>query len=128
MILRSTFFQKSATPPKKTKQVAQKMTISESVLPEKIRDSNERPGDDFTLFPAYPLVEIARDIYTCLDPGFLVEKAGRGLFWTISSALQSKQKNRLLSFWGAVFEVYVNSIMRQSYKARGRYLGRNTTP
>lgn len=122
MILRSTFFQKSAIPPEKAKQFFQKMTISESVLAEKIRESSERPGDDFTLFQAYPLVEIARDIHTCLDPGFLVEKAGRGLFWTIFSELQSKQKNRLFSFWGAVFEVYVNSILRQSYKARGRYI------
>jgi len=78
MILRSTFFQKSAIPPEKAKQFFQKMTISESVLAEKIRESSERPGDDFTLFQAYPLVEIARDIHTCLDPGFLVEKAGRG--------------------------------------------------
>jgi len=98
------------------------MTISESVLQKRFASRASGPEMTSRCFQAYPLVEIARDIHTCLDPGFLVEKAGRGLFWTIFSELQSKQRNRLFSFWGAVFEVYVNSILRQSYKARGRYI------
>ncbi|HWY69888.1 MAG TPA: hypothetical protein VNX88_14550 [Terriglobales bacterium] len=122
MILRGTFFQKSAIPPDKAKRFFDKITIPEPELANKIRSSSDRPGDDLTLFQAHPLIEVGSSIYTCLDPGFLVGKAGRGLFWTIFSELESKQRSRLFSFWGAVFELYVNSIMSRSYKAGGRFI------
>ena len=120
MILRSTFFQKSALSPEKAAQFFKKITISEAEFAERMRKQN-RPGDDFTLFQAYPLIELSKDIYTCLDPGFLVEKAGRGVFWTIFSEMDDKTKLKLLSFWGAVFEVYVNSLLSDGFRAGGRY-------
>jgi hypothetical protein len=120
-ILRSTYFQKSAISPDKITKYFQKMTISESEFADKIRESNERPGDDFTLFQAHPLIEIFSGLYACLDPGFLVDKAGRGLFWTIFAEMDNKQKSKLLSFRGAVFETYVNSILQSSYGAGGRF-------
>src|SRR5207244_4183510 len=96
---------------------------SEPALAEKVRkSSSSRPGDDLTIFQAFPLIEIADGLYTCLDPGFLIEKAGRGLFWILFTALHDHQRNKLATFWGAVFEVYVNNILQQCYKAEGTFI------
>jgi hypothetical protein len=122
LILRTSFFQKSTVPSETAQQFFRKMTIPESVLAEKVRNSTTRPEDDFTMFQAFPLIEIARGIYTCLDPGFLVEKAGRGLYWTMFSEIPSEQRGELASFWGAIFETYVNSIIERSYAAQGQFI------
>jgi hypothetical protein len=121
MILRSTFFQRSAIPPHAAQRFFEKLAISETLLMQKVRDSVAQPHNDFTLFQKYPVIELAPTIYVCLDVGFLVEKAGRALFWTIFSELPKAQQTRLSSFWGAVFETYVNSIFGEHYKAKGRF-------
>lgn len=121
-ILRNTFFQKSATTLESTTQFFNKVAITESELASTIRNSRNRPGDDFTCFQAYPLVEISAGLFTCIDVGFLVEKAGRGLYWTLFSELPAEDKSRIASFWGAVFEDYVNAIVSQSYGAGGTFV------
>ena len=118
MIVRASYFQKSAIPTEVTNQFFNKLAIAIQDLAEKAK-SSQRPISDFTLFQAFPLVQIANGMYTCLDPGFLIEKAGRGLFWTLCSEMPQVQRNSLLSFWGAIFETYVNSILEQNYKAQG---------
>jgi hypothetical protein len=120
-IIRELFFQKSAIPQQTVTHFLHKVTVSESALTEKIRASADRPGDDLTIFQAFPLVEIAPGIYTCLDPGFLADKAGRGLYWTLFSEIPNQQRGRLASFLGGIFESYVNSIIGRSYKAGGMF-------
>ncbi|MCL4524533.1 MAG: hypothetical protein M1453_00365 [Acidobacteria bacterium] len=122
MILRSTFFQRSTVATETTDLFFRKIAISESELADKIRSSCERPGDDFTVFQRFPLIQMAPGIYTCLDPGFLVEKAGRGLYWTLFFEVSPEQRKKLPAFWGAIFEAYVNSVIGGSYKAKGRFV------
>jgi hypothetical protein len=127
MVVRPSFFQKSTIPVETASQFFGKLAVSLKVLAEKIR-SSERPANDFTLLQAFPFLELASGIYTCLDPGFLIEKAGRGLFWTLFSEVSVENKNKLASFWGAIFETYVNSILQENYKAKGTFIAEPRFP
>jgi hypothetical protein len=121
-VLRNTYFNKSRIPVDAVTQFFSKMIITESAFVERIKESIDRPANDLTIFQAFPLIEIAKDVYACLDPGFLVSKAGSGLYWSLFFEIQDDQRGRLAAFWGAVFESYVNYILGESYAARGRFI------
>jgi hypothetical protein len=118
-VIRNTYFDKSKISPDKITKFFSKMTCTETALVTKMQEWKDRPKDDLTLFQAYPLLEIAKDIHACLDPGFLVDKAGRSLYWTLFSETPPNQRGKLSTFWGAVFENYVNQILKVSYSAGG---------
>lgn len=118
-VIRNTYFDKSKISHDKIVQFFSKMTCTETALATKMEEWKDRPKDDLTLFQAYPLLEIAKDIHACLDPGFLVDKAGRGLYWTLFSETPQDQRGKLSTFWGAIFEHYVNHILKESYSAGG---------
>jgi hypothetical protein len=118
-VLRNTYFNKSKISDDKITQFFSKVTCTETALVAKIEEWKGRPNDDLTLFQAYPLLEIAKDIHACLDPGFLVDKAGRSLYWTLLFEIPENQRGKLSTFWGVVFETYVNHILKESYSAGG---------
>jgi hypothetical protein len=123
LFLRSAFFRKTKLEPATVVQFLKKLAIPENVLARKINESHDRPGDDLTVFQQNPLIEIGPDLYICVDPGFLGDKAGRAAFWTLFSEIsQNSLRLELLSFWGAVFEEYVNYALVQSYSAGGHLL------
>jgi hypothetical protein len=120
-VVRPSFFRKSKIPNKEVVQFFQKVAIPESAFVRRVEESRQRPANDLTLFQAFPLLEVTEGVFACLDPGFLVDKAGRSLYWTIFSQLEDDQRGRLASFWGAVFESYVNHLLEESYAAGGRF-------
>ena len=122
LVLKETFFQKSTVPLERARKFFEMFAISEADLAERIRASANRPGDDFTILQGSPLLLLAPDLYTCFDPGFLVDKAGRSLYWTLFSALNDSERTKLGSFWGAVFEEYVNQLLAESYAAGGIFV------
>ena len=123
LILRKTFFQKSAVSVDQVERFFTKLAVPEGALVQRlVQVSSNRPADDFTVLQGSPFVEIAPNAFTCLDPGFLVEKAGRALYWTMFMELPQQQRLKLASFWGAIFELYVNSIIRESYSAGGQFI------
>jgi hypothetical protein len=121
-VLRTTYFSKAKIPADTVSQFFSKITCTESAFVEKVKRSNDRPDNDLTLFQAFPLIEIAKDSYACLDPGFLADKAGRDLYWSLFSQSEKDQKSRLPGFWGTVFELYVNHILNESYAAGGKFI------
>ncbi|HZR66865.1 MAG TPA: hypothetical protein VFA85_17120, partial [Terriglobales bacterium] len=127
MVVRVSFFQKSNLPAETVSGFFSKMAIPLTTFAENVK-SSDRPANDLTLFQASPLVQIVEGVYTCLDPGFLVEKAGRGLYWTLFSEMPGQQKGRLATFWGAIFEAYANLILQESYKARGTFIAEPRFP
>ncbi len=85
---------------------------------------------DFTIFRRYPMVYTRkeRDIATCLDASFLVEKTANGIYFTIHNALKDQQalpeddlrdNTTFMSHWGSVFEIYVNERLRDARFAMG---------
>lgn len=121
-VLRNTYFDKSRIPAEEVAQFFRKMTCTEAAFVAKVNQFNDRPADDLTLFQAYPLLEIAKDIHACLDPGFLVDKAGRNLPWVLFAELPENERGKLFGFWGAVFECYVNRVLSESYSAGGTFI------
>jgi hypothetical protein len=47
---------------------------------------------DFRVLQRYPLVKIGSDGYICSDGGFLLDKLGKGLYWTLHDAQPPSQK------------------------------------
>jgi len=123
LVMRSTFFQKTGLKANTIAQFFQKTTIDVPTLARRIQEDRERPKDDLTVFQQSPLIEIAPAVYSCLDPGFLVDKAGRGFYWTMFFEIGDRGlRARLASFWGDVFQEYVNYVLSKSYSAGGRFV------
>jgi hypothetical protein len=97
-------------------------TISADSLASRIKAAESRPGDDLTIIQSFPLIEIVPQRYLCLDPGFLIEKAGRAFGWALLSKLSDEERRDVLAFWGSVFEEYVNLIIQESYHGDGRFV------
>jgi hypothetical protein len=74
------------------------VTVPEAKFTNLIQDAASRPGDDLTIIQNFPLIEIVPKRYLCLDPGFLIEKAGRGFYWTLFSQLSAALQESLPSF------------------------------
>jgi hypothetical protein len=105
-----------------------KVAISEAKFAELVRSAALRPGDDLTIIQSFPLIEIVPNRYLCLDPGFLVEKAGRGFYWALLSKLDTGRRDSILAFWGSVFEAYINFILQRSYVGQGRFIPEPSFP
>jgi hypothetical protein len=117
LFLKSTFLGKTSIDPKMVEVFFGIVAISDQALKAQILQATNRPDNDLTIFQAHPILKIADDVYVCLDPGFLVDKAGRGAFWTLFGAIADhKLRIQLLNFWGILFEAYVNQILEQTYR------------
>jgi hypothetical protein len=122
VVLRSTYFSKSKVPQDTIARFLTKMTVAESVLVEKVKEWKNRTSNDLTIFQAFPLIEIVKDVYVCLDPGFIVDKSGRSLYWSLFGTFPQEQRGKLAGFWGTVFESYVNYILQKSYSVGGTFI------
>ena len=128
LIIRDTFFQRSAIPGQTVEMFFNRVTVTEAKFSNLIQGAASRPGDDLTIIQNLPLIEIVPKRYLCLDPGFLIEKAGRGFYWNLFSQLNTTLQDSLPSFWGYVFESYVNSIIQRSYVGQGHFIAEPRFP
>ena len=82
--------------------------------PDTLRDRfSERDcgNNDFTWFRDTPLIIDRGNIY-CVDWEFLAEKLDAGIFWTVHNYYRdSKRQHALHTYWGLVFEQYVNDLL-----------------
>ena len=61
--------------------------------------------------------------YLCLDPTYVFEKAGKAFFWVLRAMYSDDETaEKLLRFWGKVFESYHDWIWEQDYQGSGQYL------
>jgi hypothetical protein len=77
-------------------------------------------GSDFLIFQRYPLIEFQTGSFLCIDPGFLLDKAGRSLYWTLHDRQPRNRRLALLTYWSEMIERYVQYLFRETYRARGR--------
>jgi hypothetical protein len=78
------------------------------------------PNDDFTIFRRHPLIEFAPGLYMCIDPGFLLEKAGRAFYWTLHGHTPAAQRVHLLGYWAHLIERYVCWMSVATYRGPGQ--------
>jgi hypothetical protein len=81
--------------------------------------------NDLIPFRKHPLTYTTheRDVATLLDFRFLGEKICQGLYHTVLDGLVGKEPDRsnfLKSYWGDVFEIYVNDRLREAFPAKTR--------
>ena len=55
----------------------------------------------------------------CIDPGFLLDKAGRSFYWTLHANTPKADRKHLLGYWAAVVERYAQWVVGQTYQGRG---------
>jgi hypothetical protein len=68
---------------------------------------------DFTLLKDRPFYRDGDYLYP-IDFSFIAEKFESGPFWRANSQMQPNERERLHSFWGTVFENYVNWLISTS--------------
>jgi hypothetical protein len=123
LLLRPAFFRTTRISPEKVHSFFSKVALPEDRYGEELKRLQERPGDDFTVLQRFSFLEVLKDVFVCVDPGFLVEKAGRGLYWTFFAELpNNKEREKLAAFWGRLFEEYGN---RVQVRALGRFQNRS---
>jgi len=123
LLLRPAFFRNTRIPPEKVRTFLSKVALAADRYREELKRLQERPGDDFSVLQRFSFLEVLQDVFICLDPGFLVEKAGRGLYWTLFSELPTnREREKLAAFWGRLFEEYINEILESNYSVGGRLM------
>jgi hypothetical protein len=79
----------------------------------------DSPGADFLALQRHPLIEYSADTYMCPDAGFLSDKAGPSLFWTLHQA--TDRRSDLLAYWASVIERYAQWLFTETYQGRGQW-------
>jgi hypothetical protein len=102
-----------------------------SLRPDELRQRLLRPEErpatlNFSTFRDRPLVQVADGIYRVIDPEFLLNKLGDGVFWYLHRGAQNESKvNELRGWWGGLFEEYTHRLMQHYFPPQGgRYIPR----
>jgi hypothetical protein len=68
-----------------------------------------RPLADTTVFQSWPIIRTADgERYYCCDVAGLMDKTGRGLYWTLFGAADNATKAKLGGTYGLTFEAYLH--------------------
>lgn len=67
---------------------------------------------DLRLFRKKPLLRLGDGRFVVLDMQFLIENASAGLYWHLASNFSKGDREILFSYWGTLFEMYVQRLVR----------------
>ncbi len=115
------YFRHAMIPPDDLASFLKRLTTNTTAL----RADAQCPGTlgaDFLLFQRRPLIEFDQDRYLCPDPGFLLDKAGPSLYWTLHEATPRNMQHALLTYWSGLIERYANWLFAEMYQSRGQFL------
>jgi hypothetical protein len=96
----------------------QKTSITPRELCEHSRTDTTNAAD-FVGLQRKPLVHVAPDVYVAPDPGFLIDKAGRSLYWTLHEVTPPGERHSLLTYWSSLFEHYLHWLSTTTYQGTG---------
>lgn len=120
LILTSQHFLHTAVPPDDIATFLARLSITTHELHQQSQGTGT-PGSDFLLFQRHPLVEFTPGSYLCPDPGFLLDKAGPALYWTLHDAQPPNLRLTLLTYWSAIIERYAQWLFERTYQAHGQF-------
>jgi hypothetical protein len=84
-------------------------------LADYLPTQGERPLADTTVFQAWPVIRAADgERYYCCDVASLMDKTGRGLYWTLFGAADQPTKGKLGGTYGRAFEAYLHDCVRRA--------------
>ena len=124
--LKEANFATTAIDPKKVSTFVDLLASGPANMARELRVKNNGPND-FTIFRRFPLVQQFYNLhlttawcgYLMMDNLFFLEKVLTGPYWHASA----RHGLKLRKFWGAVFERYVNELMRRACAGtQGRFI------
>jgi hypothetical protein len=78
----------------------------------------ETHAADLTIFREYPFLRRGVE-FIPMDIGFVLDKAGRSLFWTALKRCPGAERETLLQQWGELFERHVSTVLATTSGAPG---------
>jgi len=102
-------FATTSIAPATAEQFLNSIATEEQDYRDKIASTETHPGD-FTIFRDRPFLRRGEE-FVPLDFGFVLDKAGRSLFWTALKSCPHAEREGLLQQWGELFECYVNTLL-----------------
>jgi hypothetical protein len=89
----------------------------------------DRPLADTTVFQSWPIIRVADgERYYCCDVAGLMDKTGRGLYWTLFAAADTATKAKLGGTYGLAFEAYLHDCVRRTGFAGHAYMENPSFP
>jgi len=94
-----------------------------SQLAEYLPTRGERPLADTTVFQSWPVIRTEGiERYYCCDLASLMDKTGRGLYWTLFGAADARTKGKLGGTYGRAFEAYLHDCVQRAGFAPDSYI------
>jgi len=92
-------------------------------LAEYLPTRGERPLADTTVFQSWPVIQVdGAERYYCCDVASLMDKTGRGLYWTLFGAADVRTKSKLGGTYGRAFEAYLHDCVQRAEFAADSYV------
>jgi hypothetical protein len=92
-------------------------------LAEYLPTRGERPLADTTVFQSWPVIRAeGSERYYCCDVASLMDKTGRGLYWTLFGATDARTKGKLGGTYGRAFEAYLHDCVQRAGFAPDSYI------
>ena len=92
-------------------------------LAEYLPTRGERPLADTTVFQSWPVIRVdGTERYYCCDVASLMDKTGRGLYWTLFGAADAHTKGKLGGTYGRAFEAYLHDCVQRAGFAPDSYI------
>jgi hypothetical protein len=121
LILTIPFFEHTSLPVAQVRSFLRSQSTSLTALRNAVIQAATL-NNDFTLFQRHPLIEFENDAFLCIDPGFLLDKGGRSLFWVLLARTPAHEQEDLLRYWGHVVEAYVGALFARTYQGHGQFI------
>jgi hypothetical protein len=118
----SNYFAQTRLSPDMVSRLIDRVAISEDTLAAEVRAHADRPASDLTLLQLHPLIRHIDGRLFCLDVNFLLDKAGRGLYWTLRDAAPEALQRTLPGAYGNLFDAYVTGVFGSSSLPAGVHL------
>ena len=115
----STFFNKTLVPDEIANRLLDYISISRDQFKEQHRTKYGKGNlgnyFDFTCFRQTPLVSLDDGIFVPVDTRFLVERITSGIYWDIFDSLSGNEKDRFASYFGILFQKYLEELFHRAY-------------
>jgi len=107
----ATWFRSTTVPPAQIEKFFEYVSANADALAAVVNE--KKPvANDFTIFRNKPLFADIGYFFP-LDVAILAEKFDSGPFWRVHEHIAPEDRGRFHSFWGNVFEEYINWLLRQ---------------
>lgn len=107
-----TWFSKTIVPPQQITKFFEYVSHDSEEYAKAV-EKNKPEANDFKILRDKPLFKDKGNFYP-IDLAILAEKCASEPFWKVNSYIEAQKRDDLHSFWGTVFEAYINWLIGSS--------------